>query len=148
MDDVVAIADRFGVNLKLPDKVTQEDFEAIYVLKQYMLNGNLELDDISIVLVKSEQNRDLLAQQFANGKGVVRFENMQPNSPLKLFGANVKTGPVIMEGEVEVKDLTATLQSFQEAAIGAGVKMSFRPLAPVRVSLSIPDAPAPEGLQQ
>ncbi len=136
INDVVTIADQFGVNLKLPDKVTEEDFETIYVLNQYILSGSLELNDISVSIVKSEQNRDLLPQQFASGKAVFRFENMQPASPLRLFGTDVDTGPVVMEGEVEVKDLAATLHSFQEAAIGAGVRMSFKPLAPVRVSLS------------
>jgi len=135
VNDVVTIADQFRVNLKLPDKVSREDFEAIYLLKQYMENGAVELDDISIVILKSEQNRDLLPQQFASGKAVFRFENVQPKSPLRLFGIDVNTGPVVVEGEVEVKDLTATLQSFEEAAMGAGVRMSFKPLAPVRVSL-------------
>jgi hypothetical protein len=135
ISDVMAIAERFGVNLKLPDKVSKEDFEAIYLLKQYMENGTIELDDISIVIQKSELNRDLLPQQFASGKAVFRFENVQPHSPLKLFGTDVNTGPVTVDGELEVNDLIATLQSFQEAEIGAGVKMSFKPLAPVRVSL-------------
>jgi hypothetical protein len=135
IDDVVTIADRFGVALKLPDKVTRDDYETIYILKQYMQNGRLELDNISVVVVKSEENRELLPQQLATGKGVFRFENVQPHSPLKLFGTDVNTGPVTVDGELEVNDLIATLQSFQEAEIGAGVKMSFKPLAPMRVSL-------------
>jgi hypothetical protein len=137
IDDVVAIADRFGVALKLPDpdKVSKDDYEMIYVLKQYMQNGRLELDNISVVVVKSEENRELLPQLFAGGKGVFRFANVSPHSPLKLFGTDVNTGPVTVDGELEVNDLIATLQSFQEAEIGAGVKMSFKPLAPMRVSL-------------
>jgi hypothetical protein len=135
IDDVVTIGDRFGVALKLPDKVTKDDYETIYLLKQYMQNGHLELDNISVVVVKSEANRELLPQLFASGKGVFRFENVQPHSPPKLFGTDVNTGPVTVDGELEVNDLIATLQSFQEAEIGAGVKVSFKPLAPVRVSL-------------
>lgn len=135
MNDVVSIADRFGVALKLPDKVTTQDRETIYLLKQYMQNGHLELDNISVVVVKSEENRELLPRLFTTGKGAFRFQNVQPHTPPKLFGADINTGPVTVDGELEVNDLIATLQSFQEAEIGAGVKMSFKPLAPVRVSL-------------
>jgi hypothetical protein len=74
--DLSAIADRFHVHLKLPDKVNRDDFETIYLLKQYMENGTIELDNISIVVGKSEENRDLLPQQFATGKGFFRFVNI------------------------------------------------------------------------
>jgi hypothetical protein len=135
INDVVTIADRFGVALKLPDRVTKDDYETIYLLKQYIQNGRLELVNISVVVVKSEENRELLPQLFASGNGIFRFANVQPHSPLQLFGTDVNTGPATVEGELEVNELVATLQSFQEAEIGAGVKMSFKPLAPVRVSL-------------
>ena len=100
-----------------------------------MENSQLELDNISVVVVKSEENRELLPRLFASGRGTFRFENMQSNTPLKLFGIDIDTGPLTVDGDLEISDLTATLQRFQEAEIGAGVKMSFKPLAPVRVSL-------------
>ena len=102
IEDVAAIADRFGVDLKLPDKLTKEDFETIYLLKQCMQNGTLELDNISFVLTKSEDNRDLLPQQFATGKISFGFVNTQHQAPLQLFGAVIDMGPVVMQGEAEV----------------------------------------------
>jgi hypothetical protein len=135
MNDVVTIAAHFGVTLKLPDKITKDDFETIYVLKQYMENEYLELDNISTVVVKSEENQELLPRLLASGKGAFRFENMQAHNPLKLFGTVIDTGPLTVEGDLEINDLVPTLQSFQEAEIGTGVKMSFKPLSPVRVSL-------------
>jgi|GEM_PF-2576480 len=134
--DLSAIADRFRVTLKLPDKVNGDDFETIYLLKQYMENGTIELDNISIVVGKSEENRDLLPQQFATGKGFFRFVNMQHEPLPKLFGTAINTGPVVMETEAAINDLSATLQTFQEAEIGTGVRMSLKPLTSVRVSLS------------
>jgi hypothetical protein len=136
ISDVAAIADRFGANLKLPDKLNNEDFETVYLLKQYMQNGTVELENISIVVGKSEENRDLLPQQFASGKGYFRFANMMLDPLPKLFQTAINIGPVVMETEAEINDLSVALQNFQEAEIGAGVAFSLRPLTPVRVSLS------------
>jgi len=135
INDVAAIADRFGVDLNLPDKITEGDFETIFLLKQYMENGTIKLDDITFVVTKSEENRDLLPQQFALGRFFFRFTNMRHEPLPVLFGTPVDTGPVVVETEAEIKDLSITLRAFTEAAIGSGVRMSVRPLAPVRVSV-------------
>ena len=43
--------------------------------------------------------------------------------------------------EAEIRDLETTLKSFRNAAIGAVVRMSFRPLGPVRFSLLAEEVP-------
>ena len=136
ISDVAAIADRFGANLTLPDKLTKEDLDSIYLLKQYIEGGTIELNNISFGLAKSEENRELLPQQFAAGKVEFRFLNMQHEPFPKVFGTEIKTGPVVMEGAAEVNDVSSTLGTFKEAVVGSTVKISLKPLAPVRVSLS------------
>lgn len=136
INDVVVIADRFGLDLRLPDKITEEDLSTIFLVKQYMVSGTLELDNISCVVTKSEENRELLPQQFATGKISFGFVNTQHKPAPKLFGTAINTGPVVLLGEAEISNLSETLQAIQEAAIGTGVAVSLKPMAPVRVSLS------------
>lgn len=140
LGELVKIADRFKVNIQVPSKMTKKDLEAIGVLKTYMDNGTLELRDISITLVKSTENKDALPEQFASGRGFFRFTNEQHTPIPEIFGTPINTGPVAMDVEAEIRKLPDTIEKFRRARIGAGVKMSFRPLGPVRVSLlSEPD---------
>jgi hypothetical protein len=136
INDVVAISDRFKADLKMPDKLTEEDLKTISLLKEYMGSGTIELNDISFVLTKSKENRDLVPQRFAVGKIFVRFTNIRHEPLPILLGVPVDTGPVTIETEAEINDLSTTLRTFEETAIGSGVRISVRPLAPVRVSLS------------
>jgi hypothetical protein len=101
-----------------------------------MDGGTEEVNNISVILTKSEENKDSLPELLASGRGFFRFAHPRLSPPPTLFGTLIDTGPVMEDVEAEIKDLAATLKSFREAAIGSGVKMSFRPLAPVRFSLS------------
>jgi hypothetical protein len=53
----------------------------------------------------------------------------------KLFGVDINTGPIRIEGEAEINDFLATVKAFKEAAVGTGVAFSLRPLSPVRLLL-------------
>lgn len=136
VNDVVAISDRFGVSFRLPlQKLDDSDLETIFVLKQYMQNGALELDNLTLTIVKSEGNRDLLPQQLSGGRGFFRFANTLRENTFVLFGTSIDTGPVVMETEAEINNLKESLAEFESAQVGSGVQLSLRPLAPVRVSL-------------
>lgn len=136
VNDLVAIEDRFKLNLKVPDTLANEDFVTINLLKAYLENGTIEINDISFTIVKSEENKDSLPELLASGKGVFAIPRPQHDPPAKLFGTTVFTGPVTVVAEAEVKDLPATLDAFRLAAIGNRVKISLRPLAPARLSLN------------
>ena len=135
LDDLVAIADRFKVEFKFPAKVTKKDLEVIALLKRYMENGCFEVNDISMTLVKSDENKDLLPEQFANGKGLFRLTHERHMPIPKLFGAAIDTGPVAMDVEAEIKNLHETLERFRKAKVGSGLQVSFRPTSSIRVSL-------------
>jgi hypothetical protein len=136
VNDLVAIEDRFKLNLKVPDTLANEDFVTITLLKAYLENGTIEINDFSLTIVKSEENKESLPELLASGKGVFAIPRPQHDPPPKLFGTTVFTGPVTVVAEAEVKDLPATLEAFRQAAIGHGVKISLRPLAPARLSLN------------
>jgi hypothetical protein len=42
----------------------------------------------------------------------------------KLFGVDINTGPIRIEGEAEINDFLATVKAFKEAAVGTGVAFS------------------------
>lgn len=132
--DATSIANHFGVNLKLPERIEREDFETAHFVKQFIEKGMVNLDTISMVVIKSKENEHLLSQQLGGGKGFFRFENIMQAAPI-LFRTPINIGPVVMETEAEINDLAETLLRFREAAIGAGVQISMKPLGSVRVSL-------------
>ncbi len=135
ISDLVAIEDHFQISLRLPAQIVKNDFGTIRLLKRFMENGTEELGEVSATIVKSDENRDSLPQLLASGRGFFRFEHPRLDPLPKLFGKEIDTGPVAMEMEAEINDLSATIQAFGEARIGGGVKISFRPLAPVKFSL-------------
>jgi len=135
VNDVVAIADRFGADLRMPDKVSEEDLRTIFLLKLYMTQGTIDFDIISTVIVKREENRNLL-REFPNGRMSFGFVNKQLEPVPRLFGTDIKTGPVVVLGEAEINGLSATLQAFERAPIGSDVEISLKPLGPVRLALS------------
>jgi hypothetical protein len=135
VNDLVVISDRFGVKLKVPEKLVRKDYETIGLLKRYIDNGTEEVDNISLVLTKTAENKDSLPELFASGKGMFAITHLRLDPPPTLFGTAIDTGPVMMAAEAEIKDLTSVLQSFREAAIGSGVRVSLRPLTPLRFSL-------------
>jgi hypothetical protein len=94
----------------------------------------MEVNDISFLLMKSEENRDLVPQQFAT-KMRVQYPSDNHTPLPKLFGTAIMTGPVVMEADVEINDLATVLQNFRDAAIGTGVRVSTKPLTPVRFLL-------------
>jgi len=122
VNELVEIADRFRVNLILPDKLVRKDYETIAFLNRYIDGGTEEVKNVSVVLTKSEENKDSLPELFASGGGVFRFTHPRISPPPTLFGTLIDTGPVMEEVEAEIKDISATLGSFREAAVGAGVK--------------------------
>lgn len=136
--DIARIATRFGVTLRLPEKIGKDDLETIHFIKQFMENGTIEFENLSIEITKSVENQDILPDYFSkfpDGKGFFRLEHTQVNPP-RLFGTTIDMGGVIVETEAEISDLAATLGRFAKAKIGAGINVSLKPLGPVRVSLA------------
>ncbi|MCU1272397.1 MAG: hypothetical protein JWN74_3691 [Acidobacteriaceae bacterium] len=123
------------MNLRTGAKPTEKDLEAIALLKRYMDNGTLDVSDITMTVAKAEENKGLLSEQFPDGKGLFRVAHQEHTPVPEIFGIPVRTGPVAMDVEAEIRDFPETRERFQKARIGSGVKISLRPLGPVRFSL-------------
>jgi hypothetical protein len=100
VNELVAIADRFGVNLIMPGELVKKDYETIALLKRYIESGAEEANQISVVLTKSKENKDLLPQLIASGRASFRITHPNVNPVPTLFGTVIDTGPVMEEFEV------------------------------------------------
>lgn len=133
MNDLVAVETRFKVQFLMPKDFTEEDLETLALLKAYAEGGSLSLNDISVVLTKSEKNQHSVPIALRT-TGRLRFQNENPQA--RLLGAVINVGPAEMSTEnATLNDWESTIARFNDANIGDGVPMSFRPLGPVRFSL-------------
>lgn len=144
VNDVIQLMDRFNVSLTLPDKVLRRDYQEIARLNRYINSRTEEAETATLVLTKSEENKDLLPRSFATGKGAFRITHPRLDPAPVLFGTAIDTGPVMEEFEAELNDPEEFFQRFRSADIGAGVEMSLRLLTPVRFGLLREDAQAHE----
>jgi len=133
--DLAQIAERFGVEIRLPSDMSDQDSESIVLLKTLIQAGTLSIENISAVLVKSEENRHTVPQLLTESGGRLRLEHQRCEPMPKLFGQEIDTGPCAVEADVQFNNLAATLQNFQAAAIGEGTNISCRPVSPVRLLL-------------
>lgn len=129
------IGERFRAKLRLPEEMSNEDAAAIELLSHYLDGGGVSADDLTFVLEKSVENADLVPRELTQE---MRIRIERPNHMPRpvLFGQVVDTGPCALQVDrAQVKDLSAILDAFRNAAIGDGVKISVRPLSPLRFLL-------------
>jgi hypothetical protein len=135
IDELIKISDRFGVKLPLPGDISEQDLDSLLLLKTFVEGGTLPVNNISLVIGKSEENRETFPKLIVT-EGAYRLEHQRQTPSPKLFGIEIDTGPcVICVDRARVKNLAETIRRFNEAEIGAGVPVSLEPLAPVRLML-------------
>lgn len=132
--DLAQVADAFGLNLRIPSNVTDEDLNSLLILKAFAEGGTQDLPNISASLVKTEENQDL-PQKLAGGRGVFRFVNPRQEPKPRLFGVDVDTGPCSIEAECQLSDLSKTMEEFRRAPLESAVSFSFKPTQPARFFL-------------
>ena len=135
VSDLAQIAERFRVEIRLPSDMSDEHLESIVFLKTLIEGGSLPIENISAVLIKSEENRLAVPQLLTESGGRLRLEHQRCEPMPTLFGQTIDTGPYALEADVQFNDLAGTLQNFQSAASGEGTRISCRPVSPVRFSL-------------
>jgi hypothetical protein len=139
VSDLAGIAERFHLELRLPAELSDEDLRSVLLLKTLINGGSLPIDKISAAVLKGEENRNVLSQMLTEAGGVLRLEHPRCEPMPKLLGQSVDTGPYGLEAEIRINDLAPMLQSFQQAAVGAEVQISARPVGPVRFFLLSPE---------
>jgi len=133
--NLVKVAVRFSVDLRFPANPSDKDLEILLILQRAIEGGTIPVNNISASVVKDEENRESLPQQFASGAARFRFVYPRMEPKPVLFGTTIDTGPYAMEFDAQIIDLGVTLEQFRNAAIGDALRFSFRPTSPVRFSL-------------
>jgi hypothetical protein len=136
--DLARIAERFRLELRLSAEFSDEDLASILLLRALIEGGSLPVENISAVVVKSEENRNLFPQMLTETGGFLRLEHPRCEPMPRLLGHTVDTGPYALEAEVQVNDLGSMLHRFKAATIGGEIPVSCRPVAPVRFFLLSP----------
>jgi len=133
--DLAQVADRFGLSLKVPEQVLDDDMDSLLLLRTYLAGGTLPADSIEIVLEKNEENSETVPELLA-GEKWFRIEIDHHRPPPKLFGLEINTGRCAITAEKSVvEDLAETVKRFRDADIGQGVPINIRPTRPVKLEL-------------
>ncbi|MGA7625511.1 MAG: hypothetical protein WCA91_18215 [Candidatus Acidiferrales bacterium] len=102
VSDLARIAERFHLELRLPAELSDEDLESILLLKTLIEGGTLPIENISAVVLKSEENRNLLPQMLTEAGGLLRLEHPRCEPMPILLGQSVDTGPYGLEAEIQI----------------------------------------------
>jgi len=133
--DLRQIADRFNLDLKLPEDVSDSDFEAISFLKGLMQGIEYNSDYLTITLAKSETNVEAIENLAPVMAFRTEHETYEPKPTL--FGHQVNTGPVTFTiNQAEISDYEATLAAFKAAQIGDAVPFKLIPRGAARLELA------------
>lgn len=133
--DLKQIADRFNLDLKLPEDVSDSDFEAISFLKGLMQGIEYNSDYLTITLAKSETSVEAIENLAPVMAFRTEHETYEPKPTL--FGHQVNTGPVTFTiNQAEISDYEATLAAFKSAQIGDVVPFKLIPRGAARLELA------------
>jgi hypothetical protein len=141
VNDAVAVADFYGVDLKMPEIPTRDDLVSLAFLKRLIEGLTLTVNDLTLELIKAA---DIGAAQAEPMRGEGAYLVRVPEYVTRpvLFGVPVCTGPVayhIPRARVENPD--EVCKFFQTAAIGESIKLSLKPLCPIQARAFRPDTP-------
>ncbi len=132
--DLRQIADRFNLDLKLPEDVSDADFETISFLKGLMQGIEYNSDSVTFTLTKSEMNVEAIENLPHVMTCRTQHETYEPKPTL--FGQQVDTGPVTFTiNQAEVSDYDATLFAFKAAQIGDGIPFKLIPRGVAKLEL-------------
>lgn len=143
VSDAVAVADFYGVNLKMPEKPTCDDLRSLKLLKGLIEGMPLTVDDISLGLTKCA---DVGAAQTETVRGEGAYLLTVPEYSIRpmLFGVPICTGPVAYHvPRARVDDADEICRFLLTAAIGEGIKLTLRPLCPIQARAIRAGIPAP-----
>jgi hypothetical protein len=119
--DAMAIADRFGLRLRIPDRITGTDLAAVHFYKSLIAGEPLPIDSFNATLVKRSSLE--IEATVRKARWLEAFATL-PNLPAKLplFGATVHTGPVtLIASKAAIQDKARFWRQFVKAKEGDSV---------------------------
>ena len=135
IDDLIDVQDRFGVQFKMPGRVTEQDIESLTTIKRFMNGGTAEVDEMKASLVKSVEN-EATVPSLMRSEGAFRVTHSTLEPQPEIFGVKVPVGPCAMTVDrARFENIEATVKLFQDAEVGSAIEFTIRPEVPVRFEL-------------
>jgi len=123
--DAILIADRFGLRLRIPERIGHADAAAVRFYKTLVLGEALPIESFSATLTK--RSAPEIEEAIQKAKFLEAFVAL-PNLPgkLPLFGSVVRTGPVtLLASKAKIQDEPIFWKRFLEAQEGDAVPITI-----------------------
>ena len=133
IDDAIAVSDHYGISLKLPEVVTQEDANTLHLLTNLIHGSESPITTMRFGLRKlTETTPEMLRSIHANSSFTVNSCAMSP--PPQLFGVPVETGVITWHFErARLKNRDQFAMRLKRAEIGDSIDAILQVNGPVRV---------------
>lgn len=132
IDDVVAITDYFGLSVRWPSTISEQDADLLVMLKGLIDGSPIGKGArFTSILKKTQGNATSLNSQPPSAPAAYVRED-----PIVFFGSPIKdqTLAVLME-EVRITDFEAVKQRFAHAVLGEEIEISYETDSPLLVKL-------------
>jgi hypothetical protein len=119
------VAVKFGVTLRVPDKITERDLASLATLKSVADGTPLGAHTFSATMLKDSSRAELVVGSMRHEMEVaIAWPRLEPVP--QVFGTNIETGPVTMFArQAKVKAVSRFLQRYSRAVDGEAVPISF-----------------------
>jgi hypothetical protein len=131
--DAATVADRFGVSIRLPSRISDSDLSALIQLKRIATGEEFDADTISASMIKDKGLQDEFFSVSNDALAPFRFEPQSDADPVELFGTNVQIGKPIFEcAKVGLKDALRTRKRYLAASDGDSIPIVWQCLGECR----------------
>jgi hypothetical protein len=123
--DAMLVANRFGLNLRVPERVTTTDLAAVHFYKSLIAQEPLPIDGFNATLVKRSSPE--IEATIRNARLLEAFATL-PNLPgkLPLFGTTIQTGSVtLIASKATIRDKAKFWRRFASAKEGDVVPIAI-----------------------
>lgn len=135
VDTAVRISDHYGVDLKLPSRLTEGDRESLGQLASMISTLLLPVNEVTVTLKKVLKTSAEIEASLRADEHSFKWSVPELHPRPVLFGVEVPTGSVFYFVEkARVKDKDKFLERLKAAQIGESVPLTLTPLAPVQIS--------------
>ncbi len=135
--DTSCVADRFGVQLRLPEALTETDASNLELLVGLARGDYATTGECSVKIEKGTEAPDAFRDLLNGQEAQLCFERPGLDPAPVLFGIPVATGPIIVEAaEVKLKNAEQTRKAYDAVATGGDVELTFDYAENIRLKLA------------
>lgn len=125
--DAAIVADRFGVSLKLPSVISDDDLNALLQLRRIATGEEFEAGTISATMAKDRSLQEGILSGSNKWLAPLRFEPQSDAYPIEIFGTKVSVGrPVFECTKVEIEEPSKTRERYVAASDGDSIPIVWR----------------------